>query len=148
MKKYNKFSLLIIVTATVTVLFFTGCVKDLTGTVYNGADLVEFANPASKIITTTVAPKSDSILVQLVGKQRTTATSVTYSINASSTAVAGIDYTIVTPSPVVIAANGSSAWIKFTLNKVSAVKTIVIDLTGGDAVQPSVNYKTFTYSLK
>ncbi len=146
MKKYNKFSLLIIV--TVTVLFFTGCVKDLTGTVYNGADLVEFANPVSKTITTTAAPKPDSILVQLVGKQRTTATSVTYTTNASSTAIAGTDYTIVTPSPVVIAANTSSTWIKFTLNKVSTVKTIMIDLTGGDAVQPSVNYKTFTFTLK
>ena len=146
MKKYNILSCLLI--ATVAVLIFAGCVKDLTGTVYNGADLVEFANPITKTVTTTAAPKSDSILVQLVGKQRSVATNVTYTINASSTAVTGIDYTEVTPSPVIIAANKSSVWIKFTLNKVTTTKTLVINLTGGDLVIPSENYKTFTYSLK
>ncbi len=146
MKKYNKLSCLII--ATVTVLIFTGCVKDLTKTVYNGADLVEFANPISKSVTTTAAVKPDSILVQLVGKQRSIGTSVTYSINASSTAVAGTDYTVVTPSPVMIDANKSSVWIKFNLNKVTAPKTLIVNLTGGYLVVPSENYKTFTYSLK
>ena len=146
MKKFNKLSCLII--ATVTVLIFTGCVKDLTKTVYNGVDLVEFANPISKSVTTTAAVKPDSILVQLVGKQRSIGTSVTYSINASSTAVAGTDYTVVTPSPVMIDANKSSVWIKFNLNKVTAPKTLIVNLTGGYLVVPSENYKTFTYSLK
>jgi hypothetical protein len=147
MKKYFNYILIL----SVVIAFFTGCVKDLTGTVYTGPDLVEIYGtslPLAKTITTTTTPKLDSFLVQLVGKQRSTATNVTFVVDASSTAVVTTDYVINTPSPVVLPANASSVWIKFMFNKVSSQKTLIINLTGGDNVQPSQNYKTFTFTLK
>ena len=144
MKKSYKISLAVIALVS---LFAVSCVKDLTDTVYNGPDMIEFGNPIAKTVTTTTTPKSDSILVQLVGPQRSTDTKVNFVVNASSTAVPA-DYTIVTPSPIVIPANKSSAWIKFTLNKVTVEKKLIIELTGGDEVQVSQNYKLFTFTLK
>ena len=147
MKKYFNYILIL----SVVIAFFTGCVKDLTGTVYTGPDLVEIYGtslPLAKTITTTTTPKLDSFLVQLVGKQRSTATNVTFVVDASSTAVVPTDYVINTPSPVVLPANASGVWIKFMFNKVSSQKTLIINLTGGDNVQPSQNYKTFTFTLK
>lgn len=147
MKKYFNYILIL----SGVIAFFTGCVKDLTGTVYKGPDLVEIYGtslPLAKTITTTTTPKLDSFLVQLVGKQRSTATNVTFVVDAASTAVATTDYVINTPSPVALPANTSSVWIKFLFNKVSSQKTLIINLTGGDNVQPSQNYKTFTFTLK
>lgn len=143
MKLISNFSLFISFTILVS---FTGCVKDLTNTVYNGPDLVEFY-PTSKTVTTTTAPRADSILVQLVGRQRNSPINVTFTVNSTSTALPA-EYSITTPSPVVIPANSSNVWIKFTLNKVSTRKTLLIDLTGGDNVSPSANFKTFTYTLQ
>lgn len=129
-------------------IFMSACVKDLTNTVYNGPSLVEFANPISKSVTTTVTPRADSILVQLVGPQRSTPTNVTFRVVDTSTAVSGTDFVLVTPSPVVIPANSSRVWIKFTLNKVSSTKLLWVDLTGGDNVTPSTNFRRFTYTLR
>ena len=147
MKKY--FNHILILSGVVA--FFTGCVKDLTGTVYTGPDFVEIYGtslPLAKTVTTTTTPKLDSFLVQLVGKQRSAATNITFEVASTSTAVATTDYVINTPSPIALPANSSSVWVRFTFNKVSSQKTLIINLTGGDNVQPSQNYKTFTYTLK
>jgi hypothetical protein len=121
------------------------CEKEKAPTTYTGPDLVEF-NPISKTVTTTTAPKRDSILVQLVGPLRASATKVNFEIDPTSTAVAA-DYQLLTPT-VEIPANSSSTWVKFLLNKVTTTKTLKVNLTGGDNVQASANYKSFTYSLK
>jgi len=147
MKKYFNYILIL----SGVVAFFTGCVKDLTGTIYNGPDFVEIYGtslPLGKTVTTTTTPKLDSFLVQLVGKQRSAATNVTFEVAATSTAVATTDYVINTPSPVALPANSSSVWVRFTFNKVSTQKTLILNLTGGDNLQPSQNYKTFTFTLK
>jgi hypothetical protein len=147
MKKYFNYIFIL----SVVLVFFIGCVKDLTGTVYNGPDFVEIYGtslPLAKTVTTTTTPKLDSFLVQLVGKQRSTATNVTFEVAATSTAVATTDYVINTPSPITLPANSSSMWVRFTFNKVSSQKTLIINLTGGDNLQPSQNYKTFTFTLK
>ena len=144
MRHYKKASYLIIIIG----LLFAGCVKDNTLTTYTGPDLVEFAPTVTRIVTTTATPKKDSILVQLVGKQRSTPTNVTFSINSSSTAIAGTDYTIQSISPLVIQPNTSSVFLYLTENKVISPKTLVLDLTGGDNVTPSENYRTFTFTLK
>jgi hypothetical protein len=146
MKKH--FNYILILTS---VALFSGCVKDLTGTVYTGPDMVEIYGttlPLGKTVTTTTTPKLDSFLVQLVGKQRSSPTNVTFEVDAASTAAATTDYVITTPSPVVLRANSNSVWVKFTLNKVSSQKTLIVNLTGGDNVKPSQNYKTFTFTLK
>ena len=134
---------------------FAGCVKDTTNTTYAGTDLVEFANPnyiaplnpTAKTIATTNTPKNDSMFIQLVGPQRTTGTNITFTVDAASTAVAGTDYTLSTPSPVELAANTSGVKVRVVINKVTAQKKLIINLTGGDRVTPSENFKTFTFTL-
>lgn len=136
-------------------IFIGGCVKDTTNTTYNGPDLVEFANPnyiapvnpIAKTVTTTTTPKNDSMFIQLVGPQRATVTSVTFAVDAASTAVLGTDFTIITPSPLEIAASTSGVTVRVILNKVTVQKKIIINLTGGDRVTPSANFKTFTFTL-
>jgi len=123
------------------------CDKEKDPTIYNGPDVVEFLTPITRSITTAATPKNDSILVQLVGPLRTSATKVNFEVDASSTAVANTDYTILTPT-VEIPAGALSTWIKFRFSKVSAAKTLKINLTGADNAKPSENYKSFTYSLK
>ena len=137
------------------VLCFAGCVKDTTNTTYAGPDLVEFANPnyiaplnpIAKTVATTTTPKNDSMFIQLVGPQRTTGTNVTFAVDAASTAVAGTDYSISTPSPVEIAASASGVKVRVVINKVTVQKKLIVNLTGGDKVTPSANFKTFTFTL-
>ena len=137
------------------IVCFASCVKDTTNTTYLGPDLVEFANPnyiapinpTAKTVATTTTPKNDSMYIQLVGPQRSTGTSVTFVVDAASTAVAGTDYSLSTPSPVEIAPNTSGIKIRVVLNKVTAQKKLIINLTGGDKVTPSANFKTFTFTL-
>jgi hypothetical protein len=138
------------------ILIMSSCVKDTTNTTYEGPDLVEFANPnyiapvnpLTRSITTTVTPKIDSMYIQLVGKQRTTPTAVNFVVDPLSTAILGTDFTITTPSPVTIPANESGVKVRVILNKVLSQKSILINITGGDGVKPSVNYSTFTFTLK
>lgn len=141
--------------AALLIILLASCVKDTTNTTYNGPDLVEFANPnyiapvnpISRTVATTTTPKTDSMFIQLVGPQRTTATSVTFAVDAASTAVSGTDYTFSTPSPVTIAANTSGVKVRVVINKVTSQKKLIINLTGGDNVTPSANFKTFTFTL-
>jgi hypothetical protein len=155
MKKYIKNSIAVIIVAS-SVILFSSCVKDTTNTTYTGSALIEFANPnyiapinpIARTVTTTAAPKNDSLYIQLVGSQRGIATNVNFAVDAASTAVAGTDYSITTPSPAVIAANTSGVTVRLVLNKVASQKTLIVNLTGGDNVTPSANYKTFTYTLK
>ena len=137
------------------VICLAGCVKDTTNTTYKGPDLIEFANPnfiaplnpIAKTVATTTTPKNDSMFIQLVGPQRTTGTSVAFAIDAASSAVLGTDFSISTPSPVEIAPNTSGVKIRVVLNKVASQKKLIINLTGGDKVTPSANFKTFTFTL-
>ncbi len=136
-------------------VFAAGCVKDTTNTTYAGPDLVEFANPnyiaplnpTAKTVATTTTPKNDSMYIQLVGAQRTSGTKVTYEVDAASTAVLGTDYSISTPSPLEIAASTSGVKVRLVINKVTAQKKIIVNLTGGDNVTPSANFKIFTFTL-
>jgi hypothetical protein len=135
----------ILIISSLVVIGITACTKEKIVT-YDGPDLVEFAVTA-KTVTTTATPKEDSILVQLVGKQRSTATAVTFQTDASSTAAAPTDYELLTTAPS-IPANTSSAWIKFKFNKVATQKTLKLVLTGGDNLKASENFKTYVFTLK
>lgn len=141
MKKYIAY--IVILAGAVA---FVACDKEKDRVLYNGPDLVEFY-PVSKTVTTAATPKADSIKFQLVGPQRSTPINVTFEIDPSSDAVATTDYTITTPT-VTIPANSSVGWIKFSFNKVSTTKTLKVVLTGGDEIEASENFKTFTYTLK
>ena len=136
-------------------ILFAACVKDTTNTTYAGPDLVEFANPnyiapvnpIARTVATTTTPKNDSMYIQLVGAQRSGPINVTFAVDAASTAVLGTDFTFTTPSPLEIAANTSGVKVRIVINKVTVQKKLIINLTGGDKVTPSANYKTFTYTL-
>ena len=67
-------------------------------------------------------PKTDSMFIQLVGPQRTTATSLTFAVDDVSTAVLGTDFSISTPSPVAIALNTIGVKVRVILNKVTSQK--------------------------
>jgi hypothetical protein len=145
----NKNIILIIVLATIG---FASCTKDLTKTTYSGPDVVEFANPATGVLTRTLTVPTggtlnDSVLVQLVAPQRTTAINTTFAVDAAST-ILPAEYTLLSPSPVVIAPSTSSTWVKFRFSKPAARRTLVLNLTGGDNVNPSANWKTFTYTIQ
>lgn len=157
MKKILNRILNVVSIFSITTIFLTSCVKDTTKTTYSGIDLVEFANPnfiapvnpIAKTIGTALItiPRADSMFIQLVGPQRSTATNVTFAVDAASTAIAGSDYTIVTPSPVVIPAFTSGVKVRVTISRVTTQKRLIFNLTGGDNVTPSANFKVFTYTL-
>ncbi len=142
-----------------TIIFSSSCVKDTTNTTYDGPDLVEFANPnyiaplnpiAKTIITTSIvagSPRADSMFIQLVGPQRKADTKVNFELSTLSTAVEGTDFTLTTPSPAIILANTSGVKIRLTVNKVTVQKRIIFNITSGDNVTPSANFKTFTFTL-
>ncbi|MBL7861946.1 MAG: hypothetical protein JNJ65_12350 [Cyclobacteriaceae bacterium] len=57
----------------------------------------------------------DSIRVNLVGPQKSTAVNVAFSIDAASTAVAGTHYNLITTSSVAIPANSSFGFIYYEI---------------------------------
>jgi hypothetical protein len=100
--------------------------------------------------------KRDSILVQLVGPAPTADLSVGYIIDSKSTAVEGINYTMIgSKGNVIIPANTNSAYIKYTVlagipTTIAATQNyaLILTLVGNDQVKPSENYKTFTVNIR
>jgi hypothetical protein len=96
----------------------------------------------------------DSLRVNLVGAQRDVAVNVTFSIDAASTAVAGTDYTLTTTGGIVtIPAKSSYGYIKFlvlddNIAPSTVTKNLKVILGGGDNVQVSTNYGTFTRRIR
>ena len=126
-------------------LMFMGC-DDLfdvgdTDKVYDGPPLLEFFPLQQEVGqddgTITVA-------VQLIGEQRTTDLPVNFTVNGSSTAVAGTHYNITTPSPVTIASGTSAVDIEIelidgALAPGDASVSLVLDLQGTNDVQADPN---------
>jgi hypothetical protein len=157
-------------TVGVLAVSLSSCFENPTWT-YDMAPVVEFKNPRAGFATQptnnvsngvaqrTIRQllKRDSILVQLVGAQRTEPTSIGYVIDAAqSTAVENINYRILeTKGTVTIPANSSSAYLKFEILEgipatVSATQNypLVFTLVGNDQLKPSANYKTFTVNIR
>lgn len=93
----------------------------------------------------------DSIRVNLVGAQRSTAVNVSFVIDPTSTAVPATHYDMITTSTVVIPAKSSFAFIYFNVHpqviNPGEVFKLKINLTSAD-VPVSVNYGTFTRSIR
>lgn len=124
----------------------SGCFEANDNT-YNGPNLVEFA-PTSQNVTVAGNPVTVDIKVQLVREQRPNPTTVTYSIDPASTGIEGTDYSFTeTRGTLTIPANSSFGYIKLTLNRPAANKTVVFELTGGD-LDPNENYKRFTLGIR
>jgi hypothetical protein len=146
---------------------------------YEGDTLVEFKNPdfgmlpavlnLKGVVTTPAAQvqtaltkgilintrTADTLLVQLVGPQKSQATTITYAIRSGSTAVEGTNFSFATPNArtVVIPANSSVGYlivrpIANSITTVGDTRTLGIDMVSADGATVSPNYKSFTYSLK
>ncbi len=137
---------------------------------YEGATVVEFKNQRNGFATQPVNNVSnavrartvrqgigrDSILIQLVGPQRATATAVAYTVNPTSTAVEGTHYAIIgTKGSLTIPANSSTGYLVFQFlpgiaATAPATQTVTISLTlaGSEEIKPSENYKNFTYTVR
>ena len=147
----------------------TGCFESPSW-VYEGASVVEFKNPRAGFATqptnnvvNVIRARTirqgvgrDSILVQLVGPQRSTPTTVGYIVAGTSTAVEGVNYAVVgTKGSVVIPANSNSAYVVLQLlpgipatAPATQTVTLAMTLTGGNTTPPSENYKTFTFTIR
>jgi len=97
---------------------------------------------------------TDSILVQLVGPQRSTPTVINYSVRPASTAVEGTNYSFIPASArtVTIPANSSSAWILInipaTADASGTSKVLAIDLLGASDAAASANYAKFILTIR
>lgn len=121
---------------------------------------VEFDQPTQvefKPITVTLAkgttavPGTTTILVQLVGPQQSADISVPYTIDATSTAVAGTHYTSTgTGGTIVIPANTSSGKLVLTAipAALTASRKLILNLTDGAAIPVSQNYKKCTITMQ
>ena len=126
-------------------LMFLGC-DDLfdvgdTDKVYDGPPLLGFFPLQQEV---NQDDGTFTVEVQLIAEQRTSDLPVTFSVNGSSTAVAGTHYNIVTPSPVTIAAGTSSVDIEIELIDGSLAAgassvTFILDLEGSTDVQADPN---------
>lgn len=149
---------------------FPACRKER-NLAYEGPSVLEFSNPLTGVNTKTTGQSiggasgiggdenipirglQDSVIVQLIGAQVATPTTVTYTVTPG-TAVEGVDFSIAgTKGTLVIPANSSSAAIKLNLlnnsTTTTAVNTVTFTITGSDnpAITPSANLKTFVVSI-
>jgi hypothetical protein len=168
----------------ITIIFaasvvLSGCLpeKDSTRLTYKGPTEVEFKNiTAGKLtavltkygVSTAAADAQtdtahailihirtqDSLLVQLVGPQRSTPTVINYTVRSTSTAVEGTHYNFVPTGArtVTIPANSSSAYILInpiqgSIPAGTSVR-LIVDLTGGSGIPPSFNFKSFYDTMR
>jgi len=114
---------------------------------YRGPNLVEFS-PASANVTVANNPVTYDVKIQLVSGQSATPLNITYRVTDASTAVEGVDYSFVeTKGTLTIPPNSSFGYIKLTLNRPTANRNLVLELTGGD-LDPNVNYRLFTLGIR
>ena len=134
-------------------IVLTGCLNDLfeqEDQTYQGEAKLEFR------------PQTDTfdedegeieVLVQLIGSQRGSDTSVGFSVSQDeTTAESGTHYEIATTSPVTIPANASSASITINLNGSSLeegdTETLVLSLDSGGEIEPAENLRTYTLTIE
>jgi len=98
---------------------------------------------------------TDSIMVQLVGPQRSTPTVINYTVRPASTAVEGADYNFIPANArtVTIPANSSSAYILVNIPQkavgapITSVK-LILDLQGASDAAASANYNKFLLTIR
>lgn len=162
----------------VTILAITGCMPDKAEEAlkYQGASVAEIKNhslgklaallTAQGYYTTTAQTDStrtvllntkgaDTIFVQLVGPQVSTAQTLDFNVRASSTAVEGTNYNFVPTGTrkVTIPANSSVGYIITSLipNSIATVGTsriLAIDLVGNTALPVNPNYNKFILTMR
>jgi hypothetical protein len=110
---------------------------------YDGPALLEFKPLQTEV---NLADGEASIAIQLIGEQRPSDLSVSFSVDDESTAEEEIHYVILTPSPVTLS-SGTSATeivielIEGSLGSGESVR-LTLDLEGSSEVEPAENLKT------
>ncbi len=144
--KYIKYLFLLLVVSSISACF----PED--DQAFNGPTVTEF-KPTLRSVRLTAAPGSANALIQLVGPQQGAAITIPFTIDASSTAIRGVHYTITsTDNTVSIAANSSSTTIPISLipGSVTAAAGVrlIIDIAGGSAgIVPNPNFKRYTLTI-
>lgn len=106
---------------------------------YDGPPIVEFVPLLQEV---SLSDEQATVLVQLIGEHRSSDLAVSFSVDESSTAQAGVHYNLVTPSPVTLSANSSAVNIVIELiggSIESGTVELFLNLEGGDGVAASPN---------
>ncbi|GAB2529327.1 hypothetical protein [Rufibacter soli] len=113
----------------------------------------QYSTTSGTTTTTTAARTVDSVLVQLVGPQKSTPTEVKFEVIAGATAIQGTDYTLDasnTGNKVIIPANSSFGYILLKPivggSAAGTTKRVGFKLLDGE-VKASPNYDTFYVSI-
>jgi hypothetical protein len=115
---------------------------------YDGPDVVAFY-PLQ--LQTRVVNNQAVVQVQLIGPHRSSDLSVRFSVDGSSTAVAGTHYNLATSSPVTIPANASTANIVVNMvpgSLAAGEVRLILNLDGADGVAASENLKRSTIFIR
>lgn len=128
-------------------LLFVGCLDDLfdegdVENTFDGPAQLEFKPLQAEF---NLAAGQGAIQVQLIGPQRDSDLSVSFSVDGSSSAVQGTHYTFQTTSPVTIESGTSSANVVINLIEDSLdgeTVRLTLTLDDGNEVQPAENLKT------
>ena len=150
--KTIRFNILLIALA----LMFTGCLNDLfeqkPKTLDSSINQVEWF-PTSRTVTEPAsggASTTTDIEIQLISRTSDNDRNVTFEVDGASTAVEGTHYTIES-SPVTIAADTWETTVTVTIldSPLTSAQsgTLILNLTGGDGVEPAANYATHTLTI-
>jgi hypothetical protein len=134
-------------------LLLTGCLNDLFDQDSQTFDMEPQLEFRPQTDTFDEDEGTIEVLVQLIGPQRGSDISVAYSVNTGETdAVAGTHYSLVSSSPVTLAANSSAATVTIDLNGTTLddgdVRTLVLTLDEGNEVTPAENLKNYTLTIE
>ncbi len=143
MKKITYFILLF------TAILFGSCKKYKV--VYDADSQVEFKPITVTLAKGTVAtPGTTTVLVQLIGPQQSSDITVPYTIDATSTAIAGTHFTTNTSGTVTIPANKSTGSIVITAipANVTSAKKLILVLSDGASLPVSQNYRKSTITIQ
>ena len=129
---------------------FTACFPD-NDKAFDGPTVLEF-KPILRTVKVTAAAGAADALVQLVGPQQGAAITVPYTIDPTSTAVAGTHYTIANQGSFSIAANSSSATLPIAIipgsvTAAAGVKLIIKMGDGSGGIAPNPNFSTYTLTI-
>ena len=143
--KYIKFLFLFTIVA-----IFASCFPDNDKS-FDGPTVLEF-KPILRTVRVTAASGAADGLIQLVGPQQSAAITIPYTVDPTSTAVAGTHYTLGSPGSLTIAANSSSTTLPIAIlpRSVTATAGVRLIINLGDAsggVKPNPNFSKYTLTI-
>jgi hypothetical protein len=143
--KYIKFLFLFTIVAS-----FASCFPDNDKSL-NGPTVLEF-KPIIRTVRVTAAAGAANGLIQLVGPQQGVAITIPYTVDPTSTAVAGTHYTITGNGNLTIAPNTSSVSLPIAIipGSVTAIAGVKLIINLGEAsggIKPNPNFSKYTLTI-